>query len=314
MGNDMKRRILFLLVAVFLVQGCITVKKEPYQALLEKRAAEKVAYDQYKARNTIEGYKEFIQNYPDSMYVHSANADIDGILFRPYLKMNSTDGYNEFINKYPNNENVDIAKRKIERFAFDSFEEQDTIEGYKQYLLEYPKGIYECDAKERLHELEFRKLDNELKSLIGFDLLLYRLSLKRLQRKLHAQGEGALGDFKLSTTAHRINGKIIFTTRLLYRNERTPANIQSRNLTNTFFDAFLENALDFLHRNIKKKNKVQGVEFDVTAAPFEFCKPPKSVVRYFFPMKAVASLMSGDVEKGTFKRKYMVPANTHKPE
>lgn len=310
----MRHRIVLLLITALIAHGCITVKKDPYQAELEKRAVEKVVYDKCEAKNTIEGYREFIQAHSDSVYVHSANAKIDGILFRPYIKKNTITGYLEFLEKYPGNVNIDIAKRKIETLAFGDSEKKDTVHGYKQYLQDYPKSIFECEARERIHELEFRNLDNELKNLIGFDLLLYRLYLKRLQRKLYKDGQGAIADFECSVVARHTGENAILTTRLLYRNERIPYEIKSGSLTDIFFEAFLENALYSLGHDIKKKGKVKEIRFDVTASPFGFCKPPKSVVLYKFPMNAVVSLITGEIGKDVFKRNYMIPVNPSSSE
>lgn len=307
----MKRTILYhrlaILLGLLLVFGCITAKKDPYEAELEKRAAEKIVYDQYETRHTFEGYQKFIQEYPDSIYVHSAQGNIDDLLFAPYLKKNTIDGYLEFIKTYPKNGNVDAAKRKIETLAFDECEQKDTIQGYQQYLQTYPESLYECEAKARIHELEFRKLDRELKELMGLDLLLYRLYLKRLQKTLYAEGKGEVADFECSAALIHTDRGPCFVTRLLYRLEKTPADIQKGPLTQIFVDALVEKAVAFLHRHVKKKHKIHAIVFEVAAAPYKFCKPCTSIVQYRLSIQDVSRWATGGMAEDEIRRKLMPP-------
>lgn len=309
MKTTISNSIVALLLFSWMVQGCITPSKEPYQAELDKRAAERVVFDKYESRHTLEGYREFIRKHPESIYVHEANAKIDEILFQPYLKLNTIDGYLEFIRDYPQNVHVDDAKRKIETLAFDHCEEKDTIQAYRQYLKDFPNSNYECEAKSRIHELSFRQLDQHLKANAGFDLLLYRLFIKRLQRKLYTQGMGGIGNFKFDAAIRKADGDVNFITRFLYSEENIPMGIQSGRIADSFFDSVLEKALGFLNQHIPQKDRISRFEFEITSAPIGFCSPGKTVIRYQASMADTVSLFAGQLDKEAFKRKFMVPAD-----
>jgi hypothetical protein len=291
--------VIGMITFIFCFQGCgaIQKKKDPIEAEIEKNALEKAQYQPFKERNTIEGYAEFIESNPGSHMVHIARQQMDDLRYAPYEKQNTIAGYSEFISKYPENGNVAAARRGIETLAFQDVEKKGAMEGYSEFLTRYPNSHFDCEAKDRLQELKFRQLHEQLEACCRFDLLLYRLTLKRRQNELNMEGKSDLADFKCSASLADLKGTPYFNTQLIYSNERIPEKILSGQAAGELFDNLLSEALTYLFSKFRGKSKISGFGFEVAASPFNFCKEQKRVVQYYFPLDAVDRFTRGAMNK-----------------
>lgn len=279
--------------AVFQGCGVIEKKKDAVEAGIEKRAVETAQYQPYRERNTLEGYEAFIEKHPDSHLVPTARREMDALRYAPYEKRHSISGYQDFISKYPENHHVAAARRNIETLAFQEAEKKDTIGGYSEFLSAYPLSHFDCEASERLHELKFRHLHDELEGAYRFDLLLYRLALKRRQNELNTE----FGDFKCSASLVELRGEIYFNTRLIYRNDPIRGSIVSGQVSGELFDSLLSGALAQLFSKFRARSKIAGFSFEVATSPFGFCREPRRIVQYYFPMEAVDRFFLGSMRR-----------------
>ncbi|TNF54680.1 hypothetical protein EP227_03895, partial [bacterium] len=171
-------------------------------------------YQPYKLKNTIEGYREFISLYPENLFVQDAESQIENLEFAPYEEEDSVEGYMEFKMRYPTNRHVFKANVKIEQAEVKRYEKMDTIEGYKEFLSKYPDSTFVVLAQKRIQELEFREMNRTLNKQYEFDLLAYRLNLKRLKKNLKTKNGLDLADFTCFASFITYDGKKYFHTYL----------------------------------------------------------------------------------------------------
>ena len=73
------------------------------------------------------------------------------------LEKDTLEGYREYIEAYPNGRFVDKAQAEIDKYddkAWATAEQRNTIAGYEDYLTDWPEGKYAPKAKERIEEMK----------------------------------------------------------------------------------------------------------------------------------------------------------------
>lgn len=173
--------------------------------------ADMLIYQHYRDLNTLEAFREFLQNHPKNIFAARARDEIDLLEFKPYEKQDTVEGYLEFKMLYPGNPNVDKANWHIEQVEIRRYDSLDTMEGYREFLQKYPRSIFADSARERLQELAFREQDSLLRERCGFDLLKYRHGIRKI-----AHSGGMLWDFEIFAQLQPQQGRDCFVTRLLY--------------------------------------------------------------------------------------------------
>lgn len=100
-----------------------------------------IAYHKAKDKNTVAAYEKFIEKYPHSKYVDSANAEITFL---------ETGEYPVVI--VENQEEISSISIDEEDFAtWTIVSEQDDQEGYEEYLSLFPDGYYADSANVMLY-------------------------------------------------------------------------------------------------------------------------------------------------------------------
>jgi len=174
---------------------------------------QQLEFEPYKQIHTIEGYNEFIYQYPKNSFIIRAKDQIKRLEFEPYRNEDTIESYLEFKVLYPESPFIEKANDRIEQGEIKRYEKIDTIKGYREFLKKYPDSIFSILPKKRLQELEFRKLGKNLEKNYNFDLLLYRLKAKRIKNKFKTAGEKDLADFVMfaSFFIRDSNFKIVVT-------------------------------------------------------------------------------------------------------
>ncbi len=181
------RHIVTVCLVVLLLPSCAFLPALTQEQYGRQRYEEMdQQYAPYRQRNTIEGYREFISKYPKNMYLETALDQIDNLEFAPYEKADTIAAYTEFVARYPGNRHAVTARGRIDQATIKDCERIDTIEAYRQFLQQHPDNIFAQTAQDRLQELEFRELAQKMQQQFGFDLMLYRLHVRRLQKELPA--------------------------------------------------------------------------------------------------------------------------------
>ncbi len=82
-----------LVLMLSLLQGCGAL----FHSEQEERMRQEAEFKPYQQKNNIEGYREFIRNYPENMFIPIARGTIEDLEFAPCEQKDTIDGYREFI-------------------------------------------------------------------------------------------------------------------------------------------------------------------------------------------------------------------------
>ncbi len=281
---------------LFMQSCCITILSEEKRAM-KKHQIHEEQYKPYTLKNTIEGYREFIAKYPKNIFVNEAKLQIENLEFAPYEQGNTIEGYIEFKMRYPHNRYIFKVNVKIEQVELKRYEKMDTMEGYKEFLAKYPESTFAVLAKERLQELEFREFDTILHKKYGFDLLLYRLNLRRLKKKLDTVRGVKLGDFVCFASIDSHEGKKYFHTNFIYSADFSYLDATYREVAGIFFDSIVSKALIYLDSHFTNKDKIDGFSFDISSSAHRFYGDRKIVREYYFPVSEVDLFAQNKLDK-----------------
>ena len=243
-------------------------------------------YAPYRERNTIDAYREFIARYPKNMYLETALDQIDNLEFEPYEKADTIAAYTEFVAHYPINRHAVAARGRIDQATIKECENLDTIEAYRRFLAEHPNNIFALTAQDRLQDLEFRDLAQRLQQQYGFDLLLYRLHVKRLQKELPNESGINLGDFSLFATVEPVDGKKCFKSHLIYSPDIAtlagePAAVQEK-----IFDALISKLLISLANQFRAAPPdIDSFSFAIASSSHRFYGDETTTLEYVFPAR-----------------------------
>jgi hypothetical protein len=258
-------------------------------------------YLPYRQKHTVEGYKEYIARYPGSAFISEAEMWIDAIQFAPYEKLDTVEGYKEFKEKYPENRHVYRADAYLGRIEAKRYEKMDTLEGYREFLEKYPDNNFAGLAKKRLQELEFKKLDLVLQEKYGFDLLRYRLALRRLKKQLSEEdvkrGEVNIGDFDCFASFVTYHGKKYFHTHLIYPLKPYYSEATPKEGIERFFDPLISKALVYLDSHFMDKDAIDGFSFDVSTSADYFYGDRVIHLAYYFPTNQVKRFVTNKINK-----------------
>jgi outer membrane protein assembly factor BamD (BamD/ComL family) len=277
------------------LQGCGTLLQK--DKALKEYQLDVEQYQPYKLKNTIDSYREFIARYPANRFVQEAQSQIENLEFAPYERADSVEGYMEFKIRYPNNRHTYKASVKIEQTEVKRYEKMDTIEGYREFLEKYPASTFAVLAKKRVQELEFRELDRTLGNNYGFDLLRYRLNLKRLKKNLATGDHSNLGDFTCFASLTAYEGKKYFQTSLIYPTDLSSLDTTAPDTHERFFDPILSKALAYLDSHFMKKNEIDGFSFDISSSAHSYYKDRKILLAYYFPLSQVNHFVHNNLTK-----------------
>ncbi|MCX5885131.1 MAG: outer membrane lipoprotein-sorting protein [Proteobacteria bacterium] len=291
-----KKLFFFIVMSNFLfLQGCGVLFLRDHD--LKEFQIQKEQYEPYRLQNTIEGYREFIARFPKNLFVQNAQEQIENLEFAPYEEVNSIEGFIEFRIKFPKNRNISRTDIKIEQIETKYYDTVDTIEGYREFLSKYPVSTFALPAKERLQELEFRELDGVLQKQYGFDLLKYRLNLRRLKKDVDSEGGVNVGDFTCFASLATHEGKQYFHTNLIYTMDLPYGDAHAKDLSERIFDPIVSKALIYLDKHFKTKDEIDGFSFDVSSSAHRFYGDRKILLEYYFPKDQVNLFATDKLDK-----------------
>ena len=242
-------------------------------------------YAPFRQRNTIEAYREFIAKYPKNMYLETALDQIDNLEFAPYEKADTIAAYTEFVARYPGNRYAVTAKNRIDQATIKDCERLDTIEAYRHFLEKYPENIFALTAQDRLQDLEFRQLAQKLQQQYGFDLLLYRLQVKRLQKELEEVSGISLGDFTLFASLEPAQGMQYFKSHLIYNADLSTLASAPAAEQEKIFDALISKLIICLARQFPNTHGIGGFSFALARSAHRFYGNEKTALEYVFPAR-----------------------------
>jgi len=143
-------------------------KKYPKSEYLTelKKWRNKLAYKEASQKNTEEGYKLFISNYPDAIEIEDATISLWKVAYDIATNINSIDSYKIFINKYKNAPQVNEAKRKIENIEWSNIKDSKSLNDFKSYLNKYPTSENTDLANQKIETISWEQtlIENSVES------------------------------------------------------------------------------------------------------------------------------------------------------
>ena len=294
MTKRSKKFFFFTVMSGFLfLQGCVLFWGDNEE---KDYKIQKEQYEPYRMQNTIEGYREFIAAFPKNCFIIDARQQIENLEFAPYEQANSIEGYMDFKVKYPRNRHTYKTDLKIEQLELKRYEALDALQGYREFATKYPASTFSMLAKERLQELEFRELDDILQHTFGFDLLRYRLNLKRVNKESEEKGD-SLGELTYFASIVLHEDKRYFHTHLIIPGEFPQRDAGKRDLSEKVFDRLISKALIYLNKNFKKKDELVGFSFDFSTSVSRYYGDRKVLFEFYFLKEEVEQFASGGLDK-----------------
>ena len=118
--------------------------------------------------------------YQDGGRVSRKKFLADTQIYQPYRDQNTLEGYREFLEKYPGNVFNVQARDTMHRLEFKPYEKQDTVEGYLEFKMLYPNNPNVDKANWHIEQVEIRRYDS-LDTVAG-----YRTFLEKYPRSIFA--------------------------------------------------------------------------------------------------------------------------------
>lgn len=284
MRNSISKKIFFtLLAALLLLQGCGVLFFRDEDLARARREKDMAQFEPYQKSNTVEAYREFITKYPPNMYVQKARENIDNLEFEPYEKADTIAAYTAFTERFPGNRNAEKARNRIDQTNIKDCERIDTIQAYRQFLEKHPDNIFVQTAQGRLQELEFRELAQRLQQKYGFDLLRYRLQVKRLQKELPHESGINLGDFTLFASVEPVQVKKYFKSHLIYSIDLSSLASAPTAVQEKIFDVLISKLIINLLSQFRATPDIDGFSFAFVFSVHQFYGDEKTALEYVFP-------------------------------
>src|ERR1051326_899636 len=122
------------------------------------------------AKNTVEGYTDFISRYPDNSNIDKAKELKEQLSFFSAKNTNTETAVDDFIKKNPKSKDVNKAIDLRNLLAFQKAKASNSIDAIKDFIAKYPDAKEIEDAKLFLAELEFlaAKKKNTIEALDAF--------------------------------------------------------------------------------------------------------------------------------------------------
>ena len=311
--------LIFTIVFLWIFSGCAGGPVNQAEKA-EEQVMDQQIFEPYKVKNTIEGYEEFISKYPGNQFVGTAKRQIYRLKYDKYLKLDTLKGYREFIENNPQNPYTEEATRKIEKLEFRRYEKEDRVEGYREFVAQYPESYYVADAQLRIQEIEFRQLDEDLRKKYGFDLLKYRLELRRMKRNLILAGKDDPANFSCVARLVSHKGKNYFLTNLIYKDDVDGLALFSNENKEDVFDAVVFEALLHLQSYFRHKGEIDGFGFSLSVSSSGLYRSGDAKSEIYFPVESVSQFCRDLIDKETLKKHSLelgpmesVVAEKHKP-
>ena len=119
------------------------------------------AFNEAKKINSIDGYDQFLIDYPESKYSSEAKMLRENLSFDLAKNKNSVSSYDQYLAEYPDGKHLSEAKILRENLSFDLAKNNNSVGSYDKYLEEYPNGKFVIEAKAFKESLVFNKTKSE---------------------------------------------------------------------------------------------------------------------------------------------------------
>lgn len=129
LGGDYSKLLLVLIIEIFALVGCASVKSK---------------YADATSVNTVKSYEAFIAENPESSLVADARRNIENIYWQDAQRVNTIESYQSFLNKYPKTSHP--AADLIETLFWEEAMKSPSVSAMEKYIAHYPGGEHAVEA------------------------------------------------------------------------------------------------------------------------------------------------------------------------
>jgi hypothetical protein len=148
------------------------IEKYPNSVFMNRamHLRDKLSFDNALSLKTVEALDEFMAKYPNSEYRYPAKLKRDSTAFVVATNKNTEEGYEQFISRYPDAPQVEMARTKMENVVALNALSSTDMKALDYYLRKYPTGRHAKEVQERESALTFNeiKTQNTITAYTGF--------------------------------------------------------------------------------------------------------------------------------------------------
>jgi outer membrane protein assembly factor BamD (BamD/ComL family) len=137
---------------------CSDFKLCLYDSRRVKDSIAAVAYESYKALNSIERMEQFKILYSGTSSIQAARIFIEELNYQSALSDNTVASYTAFLQIYPNSTRKETIELKIHELEFQRVSSLNDKVEYENYLQAYPNSKFNNDVLKKIELLDFEKL------------------------------------------------------------------------------------------------------------------------------------------------------------
>lgn len=120
--------------------------------------------------HSIDGYCDFVMDYPDSKEAETALRIIEDLsAWQLAVDDNTHASYSKYYREFPQGDSAMVAESKLKQMEEDAWQKacaKNTIESYESFVAQYPQGYYTETALKRQIDMEILKFDSKGKETI----------------------------------------------------------------------------------------------------------------------------------------------------
>ena len=115
-------------------------------------------WDQASARDTAQGYREFLARHPTDEYVDAARARLAALELDAARQAHTVVAYKRWLDEFGDDERSPQARALLEGLRFNAAREKGTVGAWRQFLKDHPDGSHRAEADQALARAELLEL------------------------------------------------------------------------------------------------------------------------------------------------------------
>ncbi|MCB0836656.1 MAG: caspase family protein [Bacteroidetes bacterium] len=131
------------------------------QYIFQLKENETEDWEKCREENTLDAYRQFIQQYPEGNYYEEADRQVkileEESLWKKATQIHTMGAYDDYLEKYLNGKYSEEAQNKInhlqEEEDWSIAKRKNDIPSYRQYVRKYPKGKNAQTALDQIHRI-----------------------------------------------------------------------------------------------------------------------------------------------------------------
>jgi len=123
-------------------------------------------WEKAKSTNSVEGFQEFLKNYPKSDFANSAQNYIDSLEWINIKIGGSIEDYQTFQSEHLDSKIIENVNVAIDSLQWISILKSDSVEMYESYVSEYPAGKHISAANVYLQQ----NLSSEYREILSYTI------------------------------------------------------------------------------------------------------------------------------------------------